>query len=44
VKVESAPEPRAAFVLALGNGGRIESGWRFADTELVRLIRVAEKA
>jgi hypothetical protein len=31
-------------VLVLGNGRRIESGWRFADAEFIRLIRLAEKA
>jgi hypothetical protein len=30
------------FVLALGNGRRIETGWYFVDSELARLIRVAE--
>jgi transposase len=29
-------------VLVLGNGRRIESGWKFGDAELARLIRVAE--
>lgn len=42
VKLESAPEPDRGFVLVLGNGRRIESGWRFGDAELARLIRVAE--
>ena len=28
----------------LGNGRRIASDWGFADTELARLIRVAESA
>lgn len=44
VKVKSACEPGAGFVVVLGNGRRIESGWRFAETELARLIRVAESA
>ena len=45
VNVESAmPEAGAGFVLVLGNGRRIESGWRFGDAELARLIRVAEGA
>jgi hypothetical protein len=44
VKVESAAGTKGGFVLVLGNGRRIESGWRFADAELVRLIRLAEKA
>ena len=44
VKVEAPPEPGAGFVLMLGNGRRIASGWRFGDAELARLIRVAENA
>ena len=32
------------FVLVLGNGRRIESGWRFEEAELARLIHVAESA
>jgi len=42
VKIESRPEPGAGFVLMLGNGRRIASGWEFGETELARLIRVAE--
>ena len=44
VKLEVPPEPGAGFVLMLGNGRRIASGWGFGDTELARLIRVAENA
>ncbi len=44
VKVEASPEPGRGFVLMLGNGRRIASGWGFGDTELARLIRVAESA
>jgi hypothetical protein len=44
VKVEAPPEPGTGFVLMLGNGRRIASGWEFGDTELARLIRVAESA
>jgi hypothetical protein len=45
VEVESAAvEPEPGFALVLGNGRRIESGWRFGDAELGRLIRVAEGA
>jgi hypothetical protein len=44
VKVGAAPESDAGFVLVLANGRRIESGWRFGDAELARLIRVAESA
>lgn len=44
VKVEAAPESAATFVVVLGNGRRIESGWRFEDLGLARLIRIAETA
>jgi transposase-like protein len=45
VEVEvAASEPSASFTLSLANGRRIESSWRFADAELVRLIRIAESA
>jgi hypothetical protein len=45
VNLESAvAEPAAGFAVVLGNGRRIESGWRFADAELARLIRIAEGA
>lgn len=44
VNLESECEPFAGFVLVLGNGRRIESGWRFGDAELARVIRVAENA
>jgi hypothetical protein len=44
VKVEPASEPGEGFVVALGNGRRIERGWRFGDADLARLIRVAESA
>ena len=42
VKVEAPPESGTGFVLMLGNGRRIASGWGFGDAELARLIRVAE--
>jgi hypothetical protein len=42
VRMGSGPEPDQGFVLMLGNGRRIEAGWRFSDAELARLIRVAE--
>jgi hypothetical protein len=35
-------QPAGGFVLVLANGRRIESSWRFAEAELMRLIRVAE--
>jgi len=44
VKLEAPPEPGTGFVLMLGNGRHIASGWRFGDAELVRLIRIAETA
>jgi transcriptional regulator with XRE-family HTH domain len=44
VHVESDAEASAVFALVLGNGRRIESGWRFGEAELARLIRVVEGA
>ena len=45
VEVEvAASEPKPGFTLSLGNGRRIESSWRFAESELARLIRIAESA
>ena len=32
------------FAVCLTNGRRIESGWRFSEAELARLIRIAESA
>ena len=43
--MEVAIEPLQAgadFVLVLANGRRIESSWRFVETDLLRLIRAAE--
>jgi hypothetical protein len=42
VRVAAIPGADRGFVLVLGNGRRIESSWRFGDTDLARLIRVAE--
>ena len=42
VNVKPAAELDRGFVLVLSNGRRIESGWKFADAELVRVIRIAE--
>lgn len=42
VRLGSPPEPERGFVLVLGNGRRIESGWKFGEAELVRLIHIAE--
>ena len=44
VKLKAPAEPDSGFVLMLGNGRRIASGWTFSDTALARLIRVAESA
>jgi len=44
VKLEAPAEPDSGFVLMLGNGRRIASGWAFSETALSRLIRVAENA
>jgi hypothetical protein len=43
--VEVAIEPQQSglgFTLTLANGRRIESTWRFAEADLLRLIRAAE--
>jgi hypothetical protein len=42
VNLESASDEKRGFVLVLGNGRRIETGWTFGEAELARLIRVAE--
>ena len=44
VKVRAGAEAADGFVLILSNGRRIASDWSFGDTELARLIRVAESA
>ena len=44
VKLEAPVEADSGFVLMLGNGRRIASGWGFSETALARLIRVAEQA
>lgn len=44
VKLDATAEPDSGFVLMLGNGRRIASGWAFPDTALARLIRIAENA
>jgi hypothetical protein len=44
VRLEEPTERHTGFVLMLGNGRRIASGWAFRDTELARLIRIAETA
>jgi hypothetical protein len=40
--VIEAPPAATGFALVLANGRRIESSWRFNETDLERLIRVAE--
>lgn len=42
VSLDSAADVERGFTLVLGNGRRIECGWRFGEAELARLIRVAE--
>ena len=43
VNLKATPmEGQSFFSLVLANGRRIESGWSFSDTDLARLIRVAE--
>lgn len=42
VNVQSGTEPESGFVLVLGKGRRVESGWGFGDADLARLIRVVE--
>ena len=44
VDVDVERQSAGAFTLSLRNGRRIESGWGFADEELVRLIRIVESA
>ena len=42
VEVAVETQTMAGFALVLANGRRIESSWRFADADLLRLIRAAE--
>jgi hypothetical protein len=44
VKLEAPAEPDTGFVLMLGNGRRIASGWEFCESALAKLIRVVEDA
>lgn len=44
VKLEAPVEPDTGFVLMLGNGRRIASGWEFSESVLAKLIRVVEHA
>ena len=38
------PESPGGFSLALANGRRIESLWRFPEADLARLIRIVESS
>jgi hypothetical protein len=38
------PESSGGFSLALANGRRIESLWKFPEADLARLIRIVESA
>jgi hypothetical protein len=42
VEIAVETQPDTGFVLALANGRRIESSWKFAEADLLRLIRAAE--
>jgi hypothetical protein len=42
VEVAIETQASAGFAVVLANGRRIESSWKFAEAELIRLIRVAE--
>jgi hypothetical protein len=42
VEVAIETQLSARFTLVLANGRRIESSWKFAETDLLRLIRLAE--
>ena len=42
VKLEAPIERDSGFVLMLGNGRRIASGWPFSEKALARVIRIAE--
>jgi len=43
VRLQPAPERSGGrFALVLANGRRLESDWQFGESDLARLIRVAE--
>ena len=44
VKLEGHAEADSGFVVILGNGRRIASGWAFSETALAKLIRAVEHA
>jgi hypothetical protein len=41
VKAKRA-DSESSFALVLANGRRIETGWRYGEAELARLIRICE--
>ena len=42
VNLKQSPAPGDRFALVLANGRRIEGSWQFGDSDLARLIRIAE--
>ena len=42
VEIAVETQPDTGFLLVLANGRRIESSWKFAEADLLRLIRAAE--
>ena len=42
MEVAIEPQQGPGFALVLGNGRRIESSWKFAEADLLRLIHAAE--
>jgi hypothetical protein len=42
IEVTVETPPGTGFAVVLANGRRIESSWKFAEAELIRLIRAAE--
>jgi hypothetical protein len=42
VEIAVETQPDTGFVLVLANGRRIESSWKFAEADLLRLIGAAE--
>jgi hypothetical protein len=42
VEIAVEAQPGSGFALVLANGRRIESSWKFAESDLQRLIRAAE--
>jgi len=42
VRLQPSPERSGRLALVLANGRRLESDWQFGESDLARLIRVAE--